>query len=517
MTRKETKKSLALSALSLLMCVVMLAGLTFAWFTDSVTNKGNRIQAGNLKIDLLMDKDGIGNEEYVSIADGNGDIFSAKGNGIKWEPGKTEIVYLAVKNKGNLAINYNILLNVKDGGLANALEYAVLDGKKATDLEGISSWTELKAMVGAQTGDVKPGEVTAAPNGTLDEIINGVEGETQYFALAVHMKESAGNEYAKKSITIDVNVVAKQAMAENDSFDNTYDEGATFPVGSQSEFEEALENAQPGDKLELSKGTFAISGGNYEVTKGVSIIGQEGTVIALDNKKPTDVSTAGMVLGDNATLANVEITGKSMGSSDYNSFIRIKGNNVVLDNIKINASTTVASPIRIDSTGADNVITIKNSDLFSYGGRAIYIVDGANGTVNIENTKAEGIYPISVNSASSQDLILNVKDSRLEGWTSYGNIKSASFTNTEFGKCLRGYEFIRPQADTTFTNCTFEKTFKVGAGTTGKTFNFNKCVSNDITITTSNIQAQLLDMTDSDGTNLRGCDIFVDGVKATLS
>ncbi len=72
MTGKDTKKSLAMSAISMLVCVVMLAGLTFAWFTDSVTNKGNRIQAGNLKIDLLMDKDGAGGGGYVSIASGNG-------------------------------------------------------------------------------------------------------------------------------------------------------------------------------------------------------------------------------------------------------------------------------------------------------------------------------------------------------------------------------------------------------------------------------------------------------------
>ena len=516
MIGKDTKKSLAMSALSMLLCVVMLAGLTFAWFTDSVTNKGNRIQAGNLKIDLLMDKDGTGNGEYVSIADGKGDIFSANGNGIKWEPGKTEIVYLAVKNKGNLALNYNILLNVKDGGLANALEYAVLDGKMPNDLAGTNSWTELKAMAGGQTGDVKPGEVTAAPNGTLDEIINGTKNETQYFALAVHKKESAGNEYAKKSITIDVNVVAKQAMAENDSFDNTYDKGATFLVGSQSEFDSAIENAEPGDKLELSKGTFAISGGNYAVPNGVSIIGQEGTEIALDNGDPTDSSTAGMVLGDNVTLANVKVTGKNMGSKDYNAFIKIQGNNVVLENVTIDTYAS-ASPVIISNTDAENVITIKNSDLDTFYGRAVYLIDGANGTVNIENTKLSGVYPISVNSASSQNLTLNVKDSTLNGWTSYGNIKAANFTNTVFGKCLRGYEFIRPYANTTFTNCTFEKTFKVGAGAIGKTYNFNNCTSNGVDITTDNIQTQLLDMSGVDGDNLRKCSIYVNGAQATLS
>ncbi len=41
----KTKKSLWLSAVSMMLCAVMLLGTTFAWFTDSVTNTGNVIQA----------------------------------------------------------------------------------------------------------------------------------------------------------------------------------------------------------------------------------------------------------------------------------------------------------------------------------------------------------------------------------------------------------------------------------------------------------------------------------------
>lgn len=49
---KTTKKSLWLSAVSIMLCAVMLLGTTFAWFTDNVTNKGNVIQAGNLDAEL---------------------------------------------------------------------------------------------------------------------------------------------------------------------------------------------------------------------------------------------------------------------------------------------------------------------------------------------------------------------------------------------------------------------------------------------------------------------------------
>ncbi len=315
MNEKNTKKNLTMSAISMLLCVVMLVGLTFAWFTDSVTNKGNRIQAGNLKIDLLMDKDGTGSGKYVSIADGMGDIFSEGGNGSNWEPGKTEIVYLAVQNKGNLAFNYNILLNVTDGnpGLAGSLEYAVLDGKTPTDLAGTNSWTDLKAMAGGQTGDVAAGEVTAAPNGTLDEIIKGSKNETQYFALAVHMKESAGNEYAKGSITIDVNVVAKQAMAENDSFGNTYDESAVWPIVKVNSTQELSEALTAGGTVVLTQ-DITIASDEMD-----SLVIDKDTTIRLDNHKldVTGVGTAKkekILVNNGATLT---IDGKETGGVTY--------------------------------------------------------------------------------------------------------------------------------------------------------------------------------------------------------
>lgn len=51
---KFTKRAAVLSALTVLMCMVMLAGTTFAWFTDSVSTGVNRIQAGNLSVDLQV-------------------------------------------------------------------------------------------------------------------------------------------------------------------------------------------------------------------------------------------------------------------------------------------------------------------------------------------------------------------------------------------------------------------------------------------------------------------------------
>ena len=61
----SSKKALLLSVLSMVICVSMLIGSTFAWFTDSATASVNKIQSGNLEIELEMSKDGGNTWETV--------------------------------------------------------------------------------------------------------------------------------------------------------------------------------------------------------------------------------------------------------------------------------------------------------------------------------------------------------------------------------------------------------------------------------------------------------------------
>ena len=232
-TKKATKRALLTSIMALVMCVVMLVGTTFAWFTDTASTAVNKIQAGNLDIQLLMRGasgayENIGDSHQVIFGDANSLVAQNNNQDTLWEPGKTQVAYLAVRNAGNLALKYNILLNVEDGGLIGALDYVIVpQGTKFGDdvcRENVASWDAVKADAAKLTA----GTFTAAPNGCLDEIAHDKTktNETEYFALVVHMDENAGNTYMNKSVTIDMKVVATQAAAEFDSFDNTYDAGA---------------------------------------------------------------------------------------------------------------------------------------------------------------------------------------------------------------------------------------------------------------------------------------------------
>ena len=61
--QKATKRALLTSVMALVMCVAMLVGTTFAWFTDSASTAVKKIQAGKLDVALEM-KDAAG--QWVS-------------------------------------------------------------------------------------------------------------------------------------------------------------------------------------------------------------------------------------------------------------------------------------------------------------------------------------------------------------------------------------------------------------------------------------------------------------------
>lgn len=196
--KKATKRALLTSITALAMCVVMLVGTTFAWFTDTATANGNKIQAGNLDVALEM----LDGTNWVT-AEGKTLSFLQKQAGgtvtqnanILWEPGCTyELPALRVVNKGNLALKYKIQITGIQG---NAKLNKVID------------WTINDAPI----------------NLTEGHLAANAEGDS--FTIKGVMQTTAGNEYQGLSIDgIAITVFATQDTVEYDSFSNTYDENA---------------------------------------------------------------------------------------------------------------------------------------------------------------------------------------------------------------------------------------------------------------------------------------------------
>ena len=204
----KTKKALRGSLFALFLCIVLLIGTTFAWFTDTASTGVNNIQAGNLKVDLQM-KDANGS--WVSAEGKTIDFVKASGHeneAILWEPGCTyELPVLRVVNKGNLALKYKIKIN------------------------GIQGDEKLNEVINWTISDV-----------ALDTDHSLAAGATsEDLTIKGHMQESAGNEYQGLSIDgISITIYTTQDTVESDSFGNTYDANAGYPVTKYSNMKKAF-------------------------------------------------------------------------------------------------------------------------------------------------------------------------------------------------------------------------------------------------------------------------------------
>ena len=60
--KTSTRRTLLTSFSSLLICMVMFIGTTFAWFTDNVTSGKNIIKSGTLDLEMYWTDDLNGGE-----------------------------------------------------------------------------------------------------------------------------------------------------------------------------------------------------------------------------------------------------------------------------------------------------------------------------------------------------------------------------------------------------------------------------------------------------------------------
>ena len=240
---KSTKRALLTSVLALLMCVAMLIGATFAWFTDTASTGVNKIQAGNLDVELAY-KNSTTNGKFEK-ADKDTQVFNSSA---LWEPGHVEYVVLKVSNAGSLALKYKLGINIAsetgstsvDGNAFNLSDYirfAVLDGDQSS-----LGRDELVATAGN-------GAALNAGYTAENHLLAGTNNSEKVVTLVVWMPTTVGNEANHKtevtapSIDLGISVAATQDTVEKDSFDNTYDKDAVYPIVAMDTLQELINNA----------------------------------------------------------------------------------------------------------------------------------------------------------------------------------------------------------------------------------------------------------------------------------
>ena len=324
---KTTKRALLSSLLAMLLCVAMLVGTTFAWFTDTTSTAVSSIQSGTLDVELL-DKEGVSLEGRTLTWE---KAQGAENEAVLWEPNCTyNLQPFEIKNNGNLALKYKIAVTGIEGDakLNEAIEwsYKLADG---TDF-------------------------------AIDEEAYLLPDEsTGLITISGHMKSEAGNEYQGLTIEgVGITVLATQYTYENDSIDDQYDAGAEYAVPAATAEDLSAALASGNDVVLTAPVTMPDA---IEITGDVTIYGSEnGKLLAPDNDNRVinvNDNTESVTL----TLSGVEVVGPETGT--YTRGVSVYANTdvtIVVDNSSVSASYYA---LNIASENDNVDVVVKNSTI----------------------------------------------------------------------------------------------------------------------------------------------------------
>ena len=351
--KRATKRALLTSVMALVMCVVMLVGTTFAWFTDTASTGVNKIQAGNLDIEVEYR---TSLERDWKTLDNATDLFGAEGT--LFEPGHTRVVELKIKNAGNLALKYKIGMNVvsetagtnKAGNpykLSDYLKVAATGFQQYPAEGSIGAVMEQLIFQKGDYGmwterDFANFELEYASNGSVHEL---KPGDAQILGIKVYMPESVGNEAnaisseKAASISFGLNILATQYTVESDSYGTQYDKDATYPVVDAAALAASVADlATAGNKnvvVSVAKDMNNIAG--IKTAKGNTLtMDLNGKSVGVSyGQGSTNTTTNGMQLlqGSTVTLKNGTYKANHGNDADHNIAILIQNySNLTIEN-----------------------------------------------------------------------------------------------------------------------------------------------------------------------------------------
>ena len=409
---KTTKRSALLSVMALFLCLTMLLGTTWAWFTDSVTSSGNKIQAGTLKLDLEMLNKETG--AYESIKTSKDPIFNYN----LWEPGYTDVKFLKVENEGSLSLQWKAMF-VSDEEVSKLAE--------VIDVYVMPSVTELG--YDNLTRDFDGWRRV----GTLDQFINTLSETTfgnllpyscAYLGIALHMQEEAGNEYQEIGLeAFDIQIVATQMSNEEDSFGPDYDNDAEWPAtgmnfsATQSLAGVSIINNELAEEVIIrhESGAYAIVPAGVKLADGVTELKFSGK--GLDNEagnfaedsKNYDIHIEG-IADDNTKCIKVfigAILDKNLGETE----LKLYHEDVQMTRVNSVEDFAINNQFTYDPTTGAVVLYVDNFSVFSGVKTEVDEWDGTSDTTWYDEGKNEFTLTTAEQFAGFRDLV----DGKVEG------------------------------------------------------------------------------------------------------
>ena len=330
--RKSTKRALLGIIMAMVLCLAMLIGATFAWFTDTASTGVNKITSGNLDVEIV-NKEG---EKVTSLkwvkAEG------AAAESVLWEPGcRYQLEPFQIVNNGNLALKYKLVITglTGDADLLKVIQFTYTIGDETLDLAG-------------------EGHLTA----------KGTDGaKSQPITITGAMDTAAGNEYMNKKLdNISITVVATQDTVESDSFGTQYDKDAEYPVAvtTGDELQAIVNNATAPVNIVLAN---SITTNNF--------------VIPEDKDVTLDLNGRTVTNAESHTILNKgHLTLKDSSADKSGQIISLKGNTAALRNGDNAVCVVEGGTISRDGANGNTWHVVENFGKMTFNGGKVVLKNG---------------------------------------------------------------------------------------------------------------------------------------------
>ena len=423
--KRATKRALLTSVMALVICVAMLVGTTFAWFTDTASTGVNKIVSGNLKVDIIGESSDSHVEKLNFKKAATTDAEA--GAEILWEPGCRYLTEgFRIANKGNLALKWKAQVN-KGTTAANEGNFDLLDVIDFYLVTGTGE-NQTETLLDEFTGNLKKTETSDV-----------------YYIKGV-MQTTAGNDY--QGLTIDgisITVIATQDTVENDSFDNQYDKDAPLdfePVATADELKAA---AAAGKNVQLTQDVTLMDAVTFNKAVTIDLNGK--TLISSLNSNGYSLVTKA-----NATIVNgtYKGTGTARGIGAYGN---LKMSHVTVD---------VAGQVGVACSASDSQYIIEDSTI--KGGYALCNFNN-NATINISNSTLEGKNTGFYHNGSNSGLKLTVTGTKINAGNNGTDATGVYISGSTVTRDRGGYQ------KASFTDCTIKGNAAVEVKYTDLTLN----------------------------------------------
>ena len=372
------KKILLSSILTIIICLCLIAGSTFALFT-STSDVNIAVTAGKVEMTANI----VDLQLYSVEANTNGTVIDENGNAYEYKPvsqfinGGTATVDGSVltvdkitpgdkfdftvtgTNTSDVAIPYRYIIECLDGYKLMSGLVVTING---TEYESLASYTSAYSALAVEQ-DIAPIHVT------------------------VELPVTAGNEYQAQTTSIRVVVEAVQGNAV--VADNTEPVVVSIPaVSTPGELKAALENADiPAVNVledmavevgDIANKTIYANGNDvrFTFTGTVDDVTVDGVVAKVGGNSFNLKAATG-------TLAVVNSELLSAGSTNGSAFLAGPNANLIIDNCKV--TRVEGKTYALYNSGASGSLTITNCTFEGFTSWVLQVNNKVNGSVLVDN------------------------------------------------------------------------------------------------------------------------------------